>query len=286
MTKVLRFLRANIMEAKGSVDRLYSLVEKHYQSILSRLQTLELRELQRMAPTPVVPPITDDISVHYDQEAGNGGTKAFAASATANAASPAFYEELKKSRAYRRDAVWRMSTCSTDRCTTTCSTLTALSLAEVSHVSLMNLAITIEDVYNPQRVSQTWSKDQVDSQWPSQLPFQDLSLFETLEYKIFPANMAIQWPNDRVLRWLASNGFSNEWQIVFKSLDIQGESCLALRHGFGQGISLMHQMIYPRLTRECSASGVRWDQERERGEGRRMRRAIKELVKGTDGKYF
>jgi hypothetical protein len=37
---------------------------------------------------------------------------------------------------------------------------------------------------------------------------------------------AIQWPLDRVLIWLAKNGFSNDWQETFKSLELEGaEAC-------------------------------------------------------------
>ena len=45
---------------------------------------------------------------------------------------------------------------------------------------------------------------------------------------------------------------------------------------------MMHQMVYPRLARECSKSGTGWDQSRERDEGKRMRRLIRKIIDGTD----
>ena len=45
----------------------------------------------------------------------------------------------------------------------------------------------------------------------------------------------------------------------------------------------MHQVIYPRLARECGKSGSGWDQSREREEGKRMRRLVRKIAEGTDG---
>lgn len=99
-----------------------------------------------------------------------------------------------------------------------------------------------------------------------------------------PTDPALQWPLDRVLIWLAANGFSNDWQEAFKSLDIQGDSFLELGRGTGGrgNFGMMHQMVYPRLARECSKSGTGWDQSRERDEGKRMRKLIRKIVDGTD----
>src|SRR5450432_2591340 len=46
---------------------------------------------------------------------------------------------------------------------------------------------------------------------------------------------------------------------------------------------MMHQQVYPRLAKECSASGTGWDQAREREEGKRMRRLIRGIVHGRSG---
>lgn len=95
-----------------------------------------------------------------------------------------------------------------------------------------------------------------------------------------PSDPSLQWSIDRVLSWLAKNGFSNDWQEAFRNLDIQGSDFLELgRANGGRGnFGMMHQMVYPQLARECSKSGSGWDQVREREEGKRMRRLIRKLA--------
>jgi len=99
-----------------------------------------------------------------------------------------------------------------------------------------------------------------------------------------PNDPALQWPLDRVLIWLAANGFSNDWQETFKSLDMRGADFLDLGRGNGGrgNFGMMHQVVYPRLARECSKSGTGWDQGREREEGKRMRRLVRRIVEGAD----
>ena len=94
---------------------------------------------------------------------------------------------------------------------------------------------------------------------------------------------AYQWPIDRVLIWLAANGFSNDWQETFRILDISGADFLELGRGHGGrgNFGMMHQQIYPRLAKECSKSGAGWDQAREREEGKRMRRLIRKIADGN-----
>ncbi|KAH8592240.1 hypothetical protein B0O99DRAFT_630102 [Bisporella sp. PMI_857] len=89
-----------------------------------------------------------------------------------------------------------------------------------------------------------------------------------------------QWSMDRVLIWLANNQFSNDWQETFKSLNIYGSVFLELGSGHGGrgNFGMMHQQVYPRLAVECSNSGTGWDQAREREEGKRMRRLIRNIV--------
>ena len=100
-----------------------------------------------------------------------------------------------------------------------------------------------------------------------------------------PSNDAsLQWPLDKVLVWLAIQGFSNEWQETFRGLDIHGMDFLDLGRGnTGKGnLGMMHQTIFPRLARECGKSGSGWQQDRERNEGRRMRRLVRRIVEGMD----
>lgn len=105
------------------------------------------------------------------------------------------------------------------------------------------------------------------------------------EYGLLPNNdPSLQWPLDRVLIWLAANGFSNDWQETFKGLDIQGADFLDLGRGNnGRGnFGMMHQLVYPKLASVCGTSASGWDQDRERNEGRRMRRLVRKIAEGTD----
>ncbi|KAI8230337.1 MAP kinase kinase kinase [Colletotrichum sp. SAR 10_96] len=95
-------------------------------------------------------------------------------------------------------------------------------------------------------------------------------------------DLAAQWPLDKVLLFLASNQFSKDWQETFKGLNIHGTHFLELGSGLGGrgNFGMMHQQVYPRLAVECTNSGTGWDQPREREEGKRMRRLIRNIVKG------
>ncbi|KAJ6071807.1 hypothetical protein N7499_009821 [Penicillium canescens] len=94
---------------------------------------------------------------------------------------------------------------------------------------------------------------------------------------------AIQWPLERVLIWLARNGFSNDWQETFKSLELQGADFLELGHGSGGrgNLGKMHQVVYPQLAKECGRNGTKWDPGRERDEGKRMRKLIRQIHDGS-----
>lgn len=95
-----------------------------------------------------------------------------------------------------------------------------------------------------------------------------------------PSEAAIQWPLERVLLWLAENGFSSDWQETFKTLEIQGADFIELGHGGANGrgnLGKMHKVVYPQLAKECAKSGTGWDQGREREEGKRMRKLIRQI---------
>ncbi|KAG5945338.1 hypothetical protein E4U53_006731 [Claviceps sorghi] len=97
-----------------------------------------------------------------------------------------------------------------------------------------------------------------------------------------PVELAVQWPLDKVLSWLAQHHFSKDWQETFRSLNLCGAHFLELgsMHGGRGNFGMMHQKVYPRLMQECSNSGTTWDQTRERDEGKRMRRLIRSIVTG------
>ncbi|KAJ3555811.1 hypothetical protein NPX13_g10280 [Xylaria arbuscula] len=94
--------------------------------------------------------------------------------------------------------------------------------------------------------------------------------------------LAAKWPLDQVLVWLAANGFSKDWQETFKGLELDGARFLELgsQRGGRGNFGMMHQRVYPRLAQECVNSGTGWDKEREREEGKRMRRLIRLLSMG------
>lgn len=96
---------------------------------------------------------------------------------------------------------------------------------------------------------------------------------------ISAGDAAVQWPVERVVSWLARNGFSKDWQETFKALELQGADFLELGHGSnGRGnLGKMHQVVYPQLAKECQKSGIGWDQARERDEGKRMRKLIRQI---------
>ncbi|KAJ4387877.1 mitogen-activated protein kinase kinase kinase [Gnomoniopsis smithogilvyi] len=96
------------------------------------------------------------------------------------------------------------------------------------------------------------------------------------------AELANQWPLEKVLSWLQTNNFSKDWISTFRVLDLHGSKFLELgsSHGGRGNFGMMHQQVYPRLAIECTQSGNRWDQTREREEGKRMRRLIRSVVKG------
>jgi mitogen-activated protein kinase kinase kinase len=80
-----------------------------------------------------------------------------------------------------------------------------------------------------------------------------------------PHDTALQWPIERVLSWLAVNGFSNDWQETL-SIDIHGADFVELGRGHGGrgNLGMMHQSVYPRLAQECTKaepSGTRLGRE-------------------------
>ncbi|KAJ5887946.1 hypothetical protein N7495_007987 [Penicillium taxi] len=94
-----------------------------------------------------------------------------------------------------------------------------------------------------------------------------------------PSEAAIQWPLDRVLLWLARNGFSRDWQETFKSLELQGSDFLelGLASGGRGNLGKIHKVVYPQLAKECAQNGTAFDSAREREEGLRLRKLIRQF---------
>lgn len=160
-------LSTTLTEAKSSVDRLHDIVNKCYQETIARVQALESREFDRMSHAQLTAYDRDSIISNVPIDIVRESLLPELLSASGSSPLDLEYlEELQRSWVYRRNSAFRMSTFSTDRHSTTWSCLSGLSLSEVSNISILNLAITIEDVNNPQRLSQTWSNDQAGPRWP------------------------------------------------------------------------------------------------------------------------
>ncbi|KAF1994000.1 Pkinase-domain-containing protein [Amniculicola lignicola CBS 123094] len=109
---------------------------------------------------------------------------------------------------------------------------------------------------------------------------------ESTTTPISPHDASAQWPPDRVQVWLANNGFSRDWQETFRTLDLYGSRFLEIGRGHGGkgNVAMMHQVIFPQLAKQCTASGTGWDQNRERDEGRKLRRLVRSVVEtGSSG---
>ncbi|RAR04647.1 camp-dependent protein kinase [Stemphylium lycopersici] len=97
---------------------------------------------------------------------------------------------------------------------------------------------------------------------------------------ISPHDASMQWPAERVQQWLATNNFSRDWQETFRTLGLEGSKFLDIGRGHGSkgNVAMMHQVIFPQLAKQCTASGTGWDQNRERDEGRKLRRLVRSIV--------
>ena len=157
------------MEAKKSVDRLCVLVDKHYQAISARLRAMAMSDSEK--------PIPDlrDQAVDVRDLAVILRVMEDAEDDPADASMPAdgisamdFNQELSKSRVYRKGSASQTSMVHSDGHTARWSHLSASSLAEVSNISVLDLAVTTNDVHNSKRDSQTWSNDNAIPRWPIQ----------------------------------------------------------------------------------------------------------------------
>ncbi|KAG6999613.1 hypothetical protein G7Y79_00033g068010 [Physcia stellaris] len=152
---------ATMVEAKNSVDRLHGLISRCYEEMSQRVQSLELKELHRQNQIDSAPDDGDlnfEISLASSIPPGHGPTTEPAPEE--ETVTPQFTEELKQSWVYSRNSAFRLSTHSSEQAYTRWSCLSRLSMSEVSDISVLNLAITVEEVKNPKRLSQTWSGDQ------------------------------------------------------------------------------------------------------------------------------
>ena len=155
-TGVLNSARHTITESKVSVDRLHKLVEQCYSEMSSRVQALEHMNLQKNNPSWTSKDDTESLTTiraHLPdlsaEEIIESGPEHFD-----------FLNELHRSRVYKRNQASRTSVFSAITNSVYSlgwSFFSDLSMAEVSNISVMNLAVIEEEVFNPKRSSQTWS---------------------------------------------------------------------------------------------------------------------------------
>ncbi|KAG2412232.1 hypothetical protein HFD88_009789 [Aspergillus terreus] len=140
-----------------------------------------------------------------------------------------------------------------------------------------NLAAAV--VHNPQQGTPSHGTDLNKSPSHRQNNNNNNNNTTTLPGGMSPSEAGAQWPLEKVLLWLAVNGFSKDWQETFRVLELQGTDFLELGHGFNgrPNPGRLYNVVYPQLAKECEASGTGWDQAREREEGKRMRRLIRQI---------
>lgn len=141
---LLIIARHTITEAKTSVDRLHQLVEQCYSEISSRVQALEVLNLQKNNRSWTSKDDTESLATiraHRPDLSAEGIMESELEHFD-------FLDELQRSRVYQRNEAFR---------TSVISFFSDLSMAEVSNISVMNLAVFEGEVFNPGRTSQTWS---------------------------------------------------------------------------------------------------------------------------------
>ena len=296
LSLMLNILTSNtIEEAKRAVDRMHDIVHMYYQEMSARLHALELAQQKEYAIS-MQEDVDPSCNTSYMADLRPGPAAKSVSALECNSTNHDYTKELSQSWVYSRNAAFRLSTFSSDHYSTTWSCLSALSLSDISNISVINLAITVQEVDNPQRLSQTWSNAQNLRQWPlvedftgSEVswPLEKPSMPDDISFpdvhqdarsagghrctsndsssnNATPTDPSLQWPIDRVLTWLAHNGFSNAWREAFKTLNIQGPDFLELsgmttnRGSFR--FAMMYQLVYPRLAREYSLNCTSWDQ--------------------------
>lgn len=89
-----------------------------------------------------------------------------------------------------------------------------------------------------------------------------------------------RWPLDRVVHWLAQNGFSTYWQEAFRKLQIEGLGFIELAGGVNGRLnySQMFERVYPQIKSLAIEHGTEYDSHHEREEGRRLRKLLRRMV--------
>lgn len=107
-----------------------------------------------------------------------------------------YVESLQKSWVYRRSNALdpsRLSIYSRDGRSMTWSTFSGISCEEISQISVIGLPIHIEEVYNPRRVSQTWTADKLVHSKPN-APVSYYKVDKNKQALLFmPSEVSLSW---------------------------------------------------------------------------------------------
>lgn len=148
--------RHTIAEAKNSVDRLHTLVEHCYQEMTSRVQALKAPDLQKNDDgIRMLEDDTESLATIHAQPPHSSYGEAI----ESELARCDFENDLQRSRVYRRNQAFRgsiISQLTRSVYSLGSSFFSDLSMAEVSNISVIHLAITEGEILNPKRSLQTW----------------------------------------------------------------------------------------------------------------------------------
>ena len=152
---MLIFRRHTITEAKDSVDRLHALVQKCYKEMSFRVQALEVLSLQNDDDADWMSgDDTESLATIHAHPPGLNSEEG--ESIESKLIRFDFADDLERSRVYRRNQAFRKSVISAltnSIYSTGWSFLSDLSMAEVSNISVINLAVTEGETFNLQRSS-------------------------------------------------------------------------------------------------------------------------------------
>ncbi|KAI4262147.1 MAG: hypothetical protein L6R42_002671 [Xanthoria sp. 1 TBL-2021] len=206
LSLVLHILNSNtLVEAKSSVDRLQELIEHCYKEMSSRVEALELQNRQHFDRfSTQTCPDTDVSSIRTVK--GPNVNRSGEISRQLDSVSPSscftgssvcdYVESLQKSWVYRRSNALdpsRLSIYSRDGRSMTWSTFSGISCEEISQISVIGLPIHIEEVYNPRRVSQTWTADKLVHSKPN-APVSYYKVDKNKQALLFmPSEVSLSW---------------------------------------------------------------------------------------------
>ncbi len=199
---MLIYRRHTIAEARDSVGRLHTLVEECYREMSSRVQALEVLNMQKRGDAEKM---SEDDTESLATIHAHPPNIISEESIESEPVRFDFTDDLQKSRVYRRNQAFRKSVISAltnSVYSLGWSFFSDLSMAEISDISVINLAITERETFNPQRSSQTWSaqpNDGASTSPPDPYLYehedgQRTHLFEIVHNPI-PANTFLErWP--------------------------------------------------------------------------------------------